>query len=284
MTEVIVSWSEINTYRQCPHKHLLSYKERWTRQTKSPALVRGTLWHEVLAHHYAGLMNRKMKAAKAAITQLLGLDLPDEQRTEQQILVEWMYQGYLQQYKTDPEWKVLGIEYTELVPFPWRSSHHDLIDVTFILKVKIDLITRWSKWAWIVDHKSGKDLPNKKELDLDDQFALYQWAMQQLGFDIHGTIYNAARTQRNKSKAQPLDERFKRVPLDRSRSELEVIAHEAFLTVERAYSDQLAGRTPDTEMCRFRCDYSDACIAGRKGIDERLLLKGQGFVQDFTRH
>lgn len=284
MTDIIVSWSEINTYRQCPHKHMLSYKERWTRATRSPALTRGTLWHDVMAHHYAGLMNRTMKAAKKAIVQLLGIGLPDEQRTDEQVLVEWMYAGYIEKYGIDQEWEVVGIEYTNLVPFPWRSTHADLLGVQFILKVKIDLLTKWSRWAWLVDHKSGKDLPNKKELDLDDQFPLYHWAMQQQGVDIHGTIHNAARTQRNKTKAQPLDERFKRTPIDHKASELEIIAREAFETVERAYVDGYAGRTPDPEMCRFRCDYSEACIAGRKGIDERFLLKGQGFVQDFTRH
>ena len=51
--QIVVSFSEIDTYRQCPLKHEWAYKQRWKRPVEeASALAKGSLWHLVLETHY----------------------------------------------------------------------------------------------------------------------------------------------------------------------------------------------------------------------------------------
>jgi hypothetical protein len=147
---------------------------------------------------------------------------------------------------------------------------------------------------WIDDHKFNKDIPSDKMLELDDQFGLYTWGLKQLGMPVVGCIYNCLRTQRNKSKPQSLDERFKRIMLYRTDEELAIIALEAYATAKRAWSrgpldDSIAPgtdaeRNPNSDTCRWRCPFTEDCLGGRKGYDMRRSLKLHGFEQNFERH
>ncbi len=292
----VVSFSELDAYRQCPHKWDLGYRQRWRSDKVGPALQKGTLWHEVLEAHYRQLLSFQGKI------------LPDEYKADQlrratapllyngrgeqdeiQALVEWMYVGYLNRWGMDPDWRIVAVEHAMEVWLPTRNGTRS----RFKIKLKIDLVIRirlQGKWRlWIVDHKSGKDLPSDKELDLDDQFGLYTWAMRQAGHEVFGTIYDAARTQRNKDDSeigQPLDTRFKRVLMQRNDHELDLLAVEAWADAKAAYATPpgQAPRHVDTQKCRWRCDFTEACLAGRRGIDEIGFLRDTGFNQDFTRH
>ncbi len=293
----IVSFSELDTFRQCPFKHELSYKERWREPTTSPALAKGTLWHAVMEHHYKATAYWQRANPGVAPTALDMADLFREigevylgwdtgSQSEFQELIEWMYIGYVEHYGTDPEWRILGVEHAPTLWLPTATGARS----SFKLKLKIDLIVRDPRGQiWVVDHKSGKDLPKDKELELDDQFGLYTWAMRRLGVDVFGSIHNAARTQKNKDQTknfQPLPERFARKPMYRTDKELETLALEAYRAAKRAYAIPIgeADRATDSDRCRWRCGYTDACLFGRKGNDHREYLEAKGFVQDFTRH
>lgn len=291
-----VSFSEIDTLRQCLFKHEMSYKERWKSPTTSPALAKGTLWHVVMEHHYNAIaFHQRMvqdppsKMAMAALRdEIVNTYLCDEggRQTEYQELVEWMYDGYVGHYGSDSGWRILGVEHAPVLWLPTPRGGRS----NFKLKLKIDLVVRDPRGrVWIVDHKSGKDLPKDKELEIDDQFGLYTWAMRRLGVDVFGSIHNAARTQKNKDQTkhfQPLEERFARKHMYRTDVELERIAIEAYQAAKRAYAIPIgdAQRSPDSDRCRWRCDYTEACLFGRKGGDHRQFLEDLGFVQDFTRH
>lgn len=290
----IVSPSELSTFQQCPLKHELAYKQRWTKETTAPALVKGTRWHEVLELHYNVLRDHQLQlrlhthpeadvleAAKAAVLALLDLD------DEVDEIVWWMYQGHVETYGADTQWKILAVEHRAEAWLPTERGGRS----NFKLKMKIDLIVRdlTTGGIWIVDHKSGRDLPKDRELDLDDQFGLYEWGIRQLGHKVIGTVYNAARTHRNKDQKrfpQPLDERFRRVRMSRSDKELDTIAVEAYRTFRTAYryAEGEAPRATNTDTCRWKCDYTDACLLSRKGVDQRETLVDFGFRQDFTRH
>lgn len=301
MPELIdVSWSEISDYRQCPFKHHLNYRERWQRETTSPALMKGNLWHAVLEQHYLLLQllgrpmritgkipasNAKVKRYYQAIQRLLGRT-PDQDPTDLQDLIGWMYDGYVEHYGFDPEWEILHVEskFVEEFPCPWGSPSR------FRLKAKLDVVIRWRGGIWLVDHKSGANLPADKELDLDDQFGLYNWIWREMGHKVQGVLYNAARTQRNKGP-MALDVRFGRYPLHRTDIELDTIATEAYMTAERMWPATEAGelviytpeRTPNTDTCRWRCDFTEACLASRKGIRIHDMLNAHGFRQRLFR-
>ena len=148
---IIVSYSELDTYRQCPLKHQLAYVQRWTKEApEGKALARGTLWHQVMDAHYSTI--------KAAQQRLPGFSVPksDEaevlaecwvavqpllfdpisgQQTEDQKLIEWMYRGYVEVYGADRDWQVLEVERSTQIPLPGESGR---ASSRYRLKVKID--------------------------------------------------------------------------------------------------------------------------------------------------
>lgn len=271
MTEpIVISWSEIDAFRQCPFKHDLAYRQRWQSDIQSPALSRGNAWHKILETRYRGQQDGDPVRALAQIEGLLRMD--DGDQSEEQELLEWMYDGYCDMWDTEDEreWTIKAVEYKSFAPLSDR----------FTLKVKIDVlgVRRGRLWVW--DHKSGKNLPKDKELDLDDQMGLYIWCMRQMGFPVAGAIYSAARTQRNQTY-QPLDERFVRIPLRRTDVELDNIAREALATAERMWPEgedrfSMRERNTNTDTCRWRCDFTEGCLSSRKGgkLDDLLIAHG----------
>ena len=288
------SYSEIDCARQCLHKHELAYKERWREPSVGPALARGTLAHEVLAAHYTSLKETQGSGmgdperldlcvnAALAVLEEAKRDGADPETVE---LVGWIYAGYIEYYGTDPHWTILAVETNDLVWLPTATGGRS----RFQLKLKADLVVRQDNRIWIVDHKTGKDLPTGKQLDIDDQFGLYTWGYHQLGKDVFGSLHNAMRTQRNKDQTknpQTLESRMTRTRLTRTPDELDTVAVEAYRTLRRAHSLKIgeAERSPNTDTCRWKCSFTEACLFGRKGLDERRMLADMGFVQDFTRH
>jgi hypothetical protein len=321
-----VSWSEISTARQCPLKHQLSYIERWSKNpdVMSP-LSKGTAWHLVMETHYKRLMEIQRtrpagvlvseRAILASCREKVSVLIEDRIKplsTDLADLIEWMYVGYLAEHGADKGWRVLAVEHFAECRLPTPRGRPS----GFVLKMKIDLIVADVKakpgpdgqpLIWVVDHKSGKNLPKGKEMDLDDQFGLYTWGLNRLGKNVFGQIHNAARTERLvgetsawKAKGyrpgaeQSLDARFARTRTYRTEPELHQVAIEAYLTMRARYADHRvlakmgedAARHTDTQTCKWKCDFLDPCLAGRKmgGDQMRDYLDAKGFRKDFDRH
>lgn len=288
----IVSFSEIDTYRQCGLKHDLAYKQRFSKPAdEGSALSRGTLFHAVLEQHYLALRaTQRGETFESNIDALLSLD-DVENQSEQQSLVAWIYDGYVRHYGNDDDWEILEVEGSHTMWLPTERGTRS----SFKLKAKIDLIVRSRRTGKIhvVDHKSAKDLTNERAYELDDQFGLYGLILRQEGIDVTTSIHNACRTFKLKDQSkQPLDERFKRTSLYRTDDELNTIAVEAYRSVKQAYSIPVgeAPRSPNSDSCRWKCQYLEDCLGARKqppaGQDAYLKrsLGLHGFKQDWTRH
>lgn len=303
----LVSFSEIDTARQCAFKHRLSYKERWVGETKSQALNKGTLWHVVMENYYLVIQFFQQVAEGKWAPEFPAVTLPnddvleiaykhamlflvDERGSyldETAELIGWMFQGYVECYGIDPDWKILAVEqrWDFWLPTP-RGGRSN-----FKIKLKLDLVIRDipTDRLYVVDHKSGKNLPKDKELDIDDQFGLYIWGLRANGKNIFGAMHSAARTHRNKDlvkNPQPLEERFRRKPLYRTDVELQEVAVDAYKSARNAYLTPVGeeGRSPNSDTCRWRCDYLEACLLSRKGVPIKGTLESMGFVQNFERH
>ena len=280
-----VSFSELDNVRQCRFKHQLGYVERWKDPSPSAALQKGSLMHLVLELHYRRLkegMKLAGIAQEVAASGLLCNDLGESD--DIQDLVAWIYDGYVRLYGADSQWEIVDVEFPVggwlYTPNGTRSS--------FWFKGKVDLLVRDMSMGgglWVVDHKSGRNLPKEKDLDFEDQMPLYIRSLRRKGLDVRGAIYNACRTQKL-VRAMTDDERFDRIPMARTDKELEVIELEVYKTMLDAYRPREgdAPRSPDSDRCGWRCGFTEACLAGRKGGDTRQFLRDTGFVQDFTRH
>lgn len=310
--DITVSPSELDTMRQCPLKHQLVYHERWTKApTEAHPLGFGTLWHKVMERHYLTLKSAQDEAHKAEGSEWWQFDHDDTLRRARILVndilsevededvkfrLQWMYDGHVEAFGVDPTWQILAVEFACEVALPGPPGF--ATPFRFRIKMKIDLVIKVAGRIWIVDHKSCKNLPRKTEMDLDDQFGLYHWGMLNLEYNVFGMYHSAARKEPLKTKALALDDRFLRTPLTRGRVELDKIALEAWQTANERYRTMYeavetrratginieAPRHPQPTTCGWKCDFTEACIAGRKGIDLRDYVYRKGYRQDRSRH
>jgi hypothetical protein len=302
--EIVVSYSELDTYRQCPLKHMWAYKERWRRPVDpNGALAKGSLWHLVLETHYQvlqtharnnqGSENAALVEAHQAVLPYL-VDTRTGAQSETQALVQWMYEGYVALWGADPHWDIVEVEGSFQVPLL-----DDRGEVSpYQIKGKIDLLVRdrVTGHLWVVDHKSGANLPSMMDLEIDDQFGLYAWAMRQNGEPVLGAIHNATRTTRNtadypdysgKLTPQTLNQRNLRTYLNRTDTELTALARDAWAVAANAYpvgGELPLYSSPDPRNCGWKCDFKEVHLISRKGREPFTALTEAGFIQDFTRH
>lgn len=249
-------------------------------------LSRGSLWHLVLECHYTWVQRfGKNVAVNPAFLFNWAKEnlLYDEagRQNEDQEKVEWLYDGHLDCYGVDPDWEVLEVETAKyaLLPVPEGSPR-------VWLRFKVDLVVRdrTTGRVWLVDHKSARDFSRQVEVDLDDQFGLYTWALRQLGYPVFGTVRSDARTQRNKSP-MTLEQRFRRVETFRTDLELENLARDAAATAQAAWGDTPLHSSPAPDRCSWRCDFLQAHLLYRKGVaDEETVLRDFGFQVNERKH
>lgn len=284
---LVVTYSELDSFRQCPLKHQWSYVDKYREDAKEgSALTRGSLWHRVMECHYLLLRAQGKQLEKLPdsghgvlkqfMLQHLLTDSTGEQ-TEDMSLIEWMYEGYLECYGLDPDWETVLVESAGEVP----------LGGGVYLRFKIDLVARQksTNTLWLWDHKSKRAFSRDMEIALDDQFILYTWALRKLGVPIHGIVRSDARTQRNKGD-MGLDQRFQRVTTYCSDLEADNVAADALLTAQAAY---MPGRpvypSPTPDRCNWRCPYTEPCIARRKGLGTVEQLMGDfGLTQVQEKH
>lgn len=314
---VTVSYSELDAYRQCALKHDLAYTQRWVKPVDdNTALGKGTMWHRVLETHYNTIKDHQVAQGntftwdctaeelenycKLAVVELLAEMTVVEDRDQETVnLMVWMYEGYVDRWGLDDDWDIIAVENTAIVPLYEADGSESWVR----LKVKLDLLVRDSKGRyWIIDHKSCANLPAGQDFDFAEQFPLYAYALRKVGIKVTGAIHNACRTKRNQGdifspgdpgykttmKAQTLEERFDRTPLNYTAVQLDGIAGDALATFKQAYSDaNHKRRSADPERCKWRCNFKEACLFGRrtgKDTDMIDMLTRTGFEQNFTRH
>jgi hypothetical protein len=304
----IVSYSELSTFRDCPLKHHLAYVMRYSKPPRPDGpLGKGSLWHLVMQEHYKIIRleqqlhpNGKIPASreesllfeiKQAIKWIWTAS--DGEQTETQALIQWMYEGYVEYYGADLQWRIVGIEQKLQTNLPGEGN--------YILKAAIDLIVfdYETSALWVVDHKSCGNLPSYMDLDVDDQFGLYSWLLRKMGKPVLGTIHGAARTTRNqadhldyvgKSKPQTMKQRFHRTYLNRTEKELDNLAFDAYNAARAAYPMLHLGErkafysAPDPRSCGWKCDFKEAHLTIRKGRTMEAAMSDYGFTINRTRH
>lgn len=285
------SFSELDTKRQCKLKWQLAYEELWQPPSLAPALTLGTLFHSVLELHYnllkaarakGTLDHPEIKAAliRAVMSSGLLYDPESGEQTEEQAQVEWMYRGYVDYFGNDRLWKIVAVEAPFNIWLPNARGNR----TRFRLAGTADLIVEDLQYGglWIVDHKTCKYLP-RRDADFEDQMALYVVGHRFRGLDIRGGIYNYVRKDRPKTRDLEPDERFKREFTVRTDRELQNMVDEAVDHMREVYRKRRGDfpRSPNGDTCQWKCQFKEACLAGRKrGPDAlREFLSDLGFVR-----
>lgn len=301
---IVVTYSELDAYRQCPLKWALAYQQRWSKEAvEGGALSRGTLWHQVMEVHYTAIAKARrredgtwlarpkpsieaaiLQAAQAAVfnSGLLGIGA---EQSEQQELVQWMYAGYVNCYGIDRDWEILAIETPGVAWLLTERGGRSRFRLAY--KFDLTIFDHSDRQYKIVDHKSAKDFSRPAEIDIDDQFALYWWAeeQQKRRRKYVCVIRSDARTQRNKSPMR-MEDRFRRIPTHRTPHERSNIALDAYRAATAAYASQSrVYSSPDPRQCGWKCDFLAVHLAMRKGIAKpAILLRDHGFTQREDKH
>lgn len=303
---IIVSYSELDAFRQCPLKHHLLYGQRWTKPVKpGSALDKGSLYHACMEvvfklvkayqddpsnkHHKNpkdGSAEHKM-LMNSIWTKLRPLlsDPDSGGQTEVQGLIEWMIEGFFKYWGLMDNWQILGVEHQLLVPLRDQNGRRS----RYILKAKLDLVIRDRRTGtrWVVDHKSGQNLPTYMDLDIDDQFGLYTWGMREVNRPVQGSIHAANRTQRNKGP-MALSDRMGLTPLNRDEVELTNIALDAYFTARAAYppksGEPARYSSPDPRQCGWKCDIKEPHLLMRRGRKPAEVMREYGFTINRERH
>lgn len=307
-----VSYSEIDTFRQCPLKWQLGYREGYRPTVEKEAFRLGHIWHEIMQVHYGvikeyqeenhGGSNRSPRRGSIGETDLLEscagqvgyvLDKVDQTTRE---LMEWAYAGYVEQYGADPDWRIIAIEVRGETSLAKKGR--GLVWV-------IDLVVEDLDYGgiWIIDHKFPGDLATDTEIDLDDQLGLYWvgWTVSgdPLASRVNGAMLNEARKKRNvgdlpddqrgryangklKGTPQTLDQRFRRSRTERSEPELTAIRNDVSKVLWAMDTLEKGGAlysSPNPKQCSWKCDFKEPHIMSRKtGIPISEILEDFDFT------
>lgn len=293
----IVTYSELDIFRQCPLKHRWAYDLLMTKeQGVGSPLAKGALWHSVMETRYWFMAARGLNVSDASQQarnhHLYATDMErgDGFVSADAELVEWMLTGYDQFYERDDDWEILAIELSGMCPLGGLLGDSAPPSQAQVwLQYKIDLLVREISTGriWIVDHKTASAFSQQVEIDLDDQFGLYTWALRQAGIKVFGFIRSDARTQRNKGPMK-LEDRFRRVPTHRTDIELENIRQDALETTREMRRKRGTRSAPDPRQCVWKCDFLQAHLMFRKTDRAKRtevdILEGFGFAPRELRH
>lgn len=294
---VLIRGSEIATFRQCPLLHKIRWEEEWAKPEDSFASDLGTCWHLVLGSHYLAIgaeqeQGGKLKLTRAAQQRVLDtVDAVIETRVaeDKRELIDWMYDGHIDQYGFDEPWEILHVEEHKVVP--WPAPHQlDLVppglNLQFFYSWTSDLVVRdhsmRHKPCLVVDNKSTGNLLGQDDIDLSDQLGMYTWAERQDGVKVLAPWIRQAYTKKLK-RAQTLEERFRSLPSYRTDIELNNIAREVLDVAVRLHTQQRPYSSPDPRQCSWKCDFRDVHLYMRRRKDPYEIpdkvLRARGYVR-----
>lgn len=174
--------SEINDFLRCRKRYDYAWIQKLKPRQRSEKLTIGSAIHKFLELWYSEFRS------KDAIDAMMEY-IEDNSKELEEIAVQdlkhlatcvaWNYVGH---YSFDSNWTVLGVE----VPFSVQLDDETNYTGT------IDLIVRdEDDYIWFVDHKTTNAIDvYDKNSDMDRQISRYWWALEQLGYNVHGFIYN----------------------------------------------------------------------------------------------
>jgi hypothetical protein len=314
MPPIKVSYSQLNTFRDCALKFHWHYRDGYRVTTKDKKLDLGSAWHEaVLENHYSVIKDYQdftvdgrspqrdtdeektlLAAAEDRVhAALLGAMRGETYSTlgpEDYDTLKWMYAGYTAFYGCDPQWQILDVEYKGLAPLGTIQTTTGPRDV--VLDYRIDLVVRDVTLGGIfaVESKSAANLTTRFAMELDDQTGLYEWAFRASGHPLAGTINGCVRSEAKKKmnagdvpgatkgKAQTLEARHQRIMVPRSPIELNAIRADALAATQAAYGGNLPIYSgPNPQQCLWKCQFKDVHIQARKGQSVPQLMTDAGF-------
>lgn len=183
---LVVSLSQIKSYRKCKREHHYRYVENIERRIKKVQLYRGSVIHDLIKVHIrGGDWEKEFEKFERKFNKLPDLraeygDLDDE--------IWEIMSGYFSYYEDDP------LEY--LLVEEWIDPVVPLVKGKTAFGGIVDAIARDSEGRhWVVEHKTHDTFPTEEDRLNDLQTSLYVWALRKNGWKIDGILWDYIRTK-----------------------------------------------------------------------------------------
>jgi len=204
----ILTYSALNTFRNCPRKYRLRYVENLRRPEQPESLALGSVVHEALEHWYR-LPADGLRLL--AIVNLIDSKYPgrgaDPQQKAAWHLTRAIVVGYAARYAAE-EFDVVEVEKT--FDCDIRNPDTGRLSQTFSIAGKVDGIVRVGRELYLLEHKTASALTGDylDRLWTDTQIALYSFYLRELCYPVVGVIYNILLKARLQQRAGETEAEF----------------------------------------------------------------------------
>lgn len=268
-----VSHTELSTFRDCPLKWLLKYYWGLQPPERQVRLDRGSPWHHVLEVHYDCIQAGK---GPAETREIILMKMSEWEHAnvvmsrEEWATILWMYDDYVQIYKSDHDYEIVQTE----APFEFPMPVEGAPELIIVGKIDLETIDRGGKHEGarrVWDHKSASQRDVSKdgflsEMLMDDQFPLYAEAKRRGGEPVESVIYSVSRTDKLK-RVMLYSERFYRKSIPYPAPALEAVWADYERTAAalvRVWNDpELVYSVPNPKQCGWKCEFQRAHLDSR---------------------
>jgi hypothetical protein len=199
--KTLLTYSALNTYRNCPRKYKNRYVDNLRPRERAEALSFGSVIHTAIELWYRSVgAESRLSDVNAYIDDAFENRIVDASQMASWHLARAIIAGYASRYSVE-EFEVVEVE-KEFVgeirnPDTGRQSQ------TFRIAGKVDAIVRCHDGMYLLEHKTAAtvDANYLDKLWTDTQIALYCHYLRELGYPIVGVIYNVLLKARLKQSA-----------------------------------------------------------------------------------
>lgn len=285
---ITVRAGEVADARQCLLKHNLGWLRGWTGPP-SEAIRLGNAWHLMMQRHFETIKDAQDAGVSPVESEVIAAAMSAHAEADDDLMdrLHWMYEGFIETYELDPQWKILSVEETMTAPILDKNDEPSEFLYTWTSDLFVwdeDFQTYRS-----IDWKSTGRQLRKMDIDFWDSFGLYTVGWHALGYDVMDTICAQVQTKKLK-RHQTLDERYQRIPAYYNETQLRNIRLDALRTMRHMFSDENLEEpysAPDPQTCDWKCSFSEVHMAMRKMKDPwpkiDHMMRGRGFEQDFVK-
>lgn len=296
-----VSWSEMASWSRCRKLWDWQYRRHIEPVNTAEAILYGNCGHVALVSALRG-QDHALPIRQWMDRERANASAPSDVLDNIGQVINIVIDRYRSHYD-DSNWKLVEVE----LPFklPTGVAGYDISGV-------IDAIVQDEQDRfWLLEHKFPKSFRNEEYIALDGQVPIYQWAANQLGFPVVGTVYNQIAPVVPK-----IPELIKSGAVSRMKIRTDWVTYKAFVRahgmdpgdyldmMEKLAENEFFRRyyvfRNDTEMSNFAedlrvrlvdmtredpliyhnlnggicsmCPYSELCIEGLKGGDVETLI------------
>lgn len=262
----VLTYSALNTFRNCPRKYQLRYVEHLRRPGRPDALAFGSVIHGALERWYRGPVDDPH--CLLSVLDYIDSEYPlrdaDPDQKHRWHLARAMFEGYAARYPDEP-FEVVEVEKEFTAEI--RNPETGRTSQTFVMAGKVDGVVRCDGDLYLLEHKTASCITGDylDRLWTDTQIALYTHYMREQGYPIVGVIYNVLLKTRLKQRMGETPQEFE--------------TRHAALAAKNKSGRSTAKRQPPESDTEFRARlvdwYSQPNVFHRERIylsDDRMAL------------